>query len=264
MRRVAVRAYRSLHLAGRNRLAMRALRVIYVDLGVARSAGIRDVRFECGTLRILMAQDMMRSVTTLTVGRNQQTLLAERIAMDGVYVFRIDAWQSVLLPHPVIAVALRASSRNIKRINCRSRIRLGKYCVRIPVAADARMIFPVCMDAALQIAFLSRVTRQTLHARHLVRMRICLDVRVAVSAFETAVNARAQLVAVHRQAVPGRVLHVLVGVASEAIILRMESPGPAKKEEDRKQNCKDRVANYSSRSRSPCIRVGGIRFSRVY
>jgi len=66
------------------------------------------------------------------------------------------------------------------------------------MTADARMILPVRVHAAFQIAFLSRVASHTLYARNLVGVRIGLDVRMAVAALETAVNARAELAAVDR------------------------------------------------------------------
>ena len=56
-----------------------------------------------------------------------------------------------------------------------------------------------------------------------VRMGIFLDVRVAVIALQTPVNAGAELVAVDRDAVTGCILHCLVAMAGKAVGLRCKA-----------------------------------------
>ena len=60
-----------------------------------------------------------------------------------------------------------------------------------------------------------------------VGMRVFLDVGVAVVAFQAAMNARAELIAVNSDAVAGGVLHGLVAVTGEAFRL---SNGPKRRE----------------------------------
>ena len=53
--------------------------------------------------------------------------------------------------------------------------------------------------------------------RDVIGMRIFLDVRVAVIALQTPVNAGAELVAVDGDAVTGCILHCLVAMAGKAV-----------------------------------------------
>ena len=84
--RVAVGANRRFKISGRNGLSMCPALVIHVDLRVACSACCGDVRLVSGTLRILVAEDVVRSVAALAIGRHQQPLLAQRKTMNGVQV----------------------------------------------------------------------------------------------------------------------------------------------------------------------------------
>src|SRR6516164_8166181 len=108
MSRVAVRANRSLQIARGNGVAMRAALVVVVDLRVTRTAGDRDVGLEGRTRRVFVAQDVVRSVAALAVGCHEETLFAEREAVDRIHVVRIDARQSLLGGHCTVAMALAA------------------------------------------------------------------------------------------------------------------------------------------------------------
>ena len=96
MRGVAVGADRRLQIAGRDGVTVSAALVVVVDLRVAGAAGFGNVCLEGRAGRILVAQDAVRSVAALAVGRNQQALLAERETVDRVHVVRIDAGQALL------------------------------------------------------------------------------------------------------------------------------------------------------------------------
>ena len=222
---------------------------------MARSTGVGNVCLESWTLWILVAEDVMGSVAALAVGRHQQALLAQRKAVNRVHELGIDTRKTMLLPHAVVAVTLAAGSRNIEWVDRRARIGLGKDRVRIAVTARAGMVLAIVVHAAFQIALLGRMAHRTLHNRDLVRMRICLDVSMAVGAFKGAMNAGAELVAIDSETMACPVLHVLVSVAGEAFGLRVKSPGRAKKEEDGKQYRKYRVPSYTTRSRSRGCRV---------
>ena len=148
VRRVAVRAYRRLHIAAGHGLAVRPMRVVVVDLRVAAPARLRNVRLVRRALRICVAQDVVRSVAALAIGRHQQAFLAQRESVNRVHVQRIHARQPVLLRHALSAVAVAAGLRHIQRIHRRTRVRLRKNRVRVPVAARARMLLRVRMNAA--------------------------------------------------------------------------------------------------------------------
>ena len=61
MRRVAIRAYRRIQIAPRNRVSVHALLVVGIDLRVATPAGLGDIRLVRGAFRILVAQDVVRA-----------------------------------------------------------------------------------------------------------------------------------------------------------------------------------------------------------
>ena len=52
-------------------LPVRAALKLIVDLCMTRAACLWDVRFEGRTVRILVAQDAVRAVATLAIGRHQ-------------------------------------------------------------------------------------------------------------------------------------------------------------------------------------------------
>ena len=135
-----------------DRLAVHALFVIGFDFGVAGAAGFGDVRLVGRALRIGVAENLVRAVAALAVGRHQQAFLAEREPVNRIDVVRVDAGQSMLARHAVVAVALAAGLGHVKRINGRARVGLGKDFVRIAVAARARMLFAVGMHAAFRAA----------------------------------------------------------------------------------------------------------------
>ena len=61
-----------------------------------------------------------------------------------------------------------------------------------------------------------------LHLRHLLRVRILLDVHVAVVAFHAAMNAVAKRLPIHGDAVSVPILHRRVAMARQAVRLRMQ------------------------------------------
>ena len=114
---------------------------------------------------------------------------------------------------------------NIQRIHRRARIRLGKNRVRVSMATRAGMLRRIRMNAPCQSFRLIRVAALALHLRHLLRMRILLDVRVAIVALKASVNALAKGLPIHGDAVPVRILHGLVAMARQALRLRIEPAG---------------------------------------
>ena len=84
---------------------MNALLVVGIDLGVAVAAGLGDVGLIRRAFWIGMAENVVRAVAALAVGRHQQPFLAERESVNGIDVVRVDTRQAVLARHAVIAVA---------------------------------------------------------------------------------------------------------------------------------------------------------------
>jgi len=81
------------------------------------------------------------------------------------------------------------------------------------------------MNAAGKSRRLIRVTSAAHYLLQMVWVRIVFDVRMTIATFQRAVNALAKLGPIHRNAVPRRVLHRLVGMASQAIRFGMEPAG---------------------------------------
>ena len=129
---VAVSADRCLRIARRDGMTVGATLVIVIYLGVAGSAGLGDVRLIGWAGRILVAEDSVRSMAALAVGRDQQALLAESEAVDRIHVVCVNAGQALLCCHGAVTVALAAGLRNVKRINSRTRVRLGEYLWALP------------------------------------------------------------------------------------------------------------------------------------
>lgn len=84
------------------------------------------------------------------------------------------------------------------------------------------------------------------HSGDVVRMRIFLDVGVAVVALQAAVNTGAELVAINGDAVPSGVLHGFVTMAGEAICLRSQVTG--RQEDQKRQKTESDCAATSSKS----------------
>ena len=117
VRRVAVRADRGFQISSDDCFAVRAGHVLVVDLGVAATAGLGDIRFVGRALRILMAEDMVGSVATLAVGCYKKAFFAQRESVNRIDVFGIDAGQAMLLRHSLVAVAIATGSWDIQRID---------------------------------------------------------------------------------------------------------------------------------------------------
>ena len=103
---MAVAANRRFEIAFGNGLTVNASLILVIDLGVAVAAGLRDVGFVGGARGIGVAQDVMRAVAALAVGRHQQPLFAQRKAVDRIDVVWVNAGQAVFARHAIVVVAL--------------------------------------------------------------------------------------------------------------------------------------------------------------
>ena len=63
-------------------MTVRARLVVVVNLRMAGAAGLGNVCLVGRACRVLVAEDSVRSVTALAVGRDEQALLAEREAVN--------------------------------------------------------------------------------------------------------------------------------------------------------------------------------------
>lgn len=151
---VAVGADGGFDFAGCDGLAVGSIFVVHVDLGVASAAGFRDVGLECRACGIGMAQDSMRSVTTLAVRGDEQALFAEREPVNRIHVVREHAGQAVLSSLAAVAVAFSAGRGHVEGIDGGAGVSLGKDGVRIAVATGARMLFAVAMDTPFELCIL--------------------------------------------------------------------------------------------------------------
>ena len=102
---------------------------------------------------------------------------------------------------------------------------LGNIVVRVAVAACAGMLLAVGVDTVLELSSLIGVAGLALDGRNLVRMRIALDVGMAVVALKAAVNAVAEFLAVDSDAVSRGVGHAGIAVASQTVRLRTKGAG---------------------------------------
>ena len=211
--------------------------VVVVDLGVAGSAGLGDICLEGRAGRVLVAEDAVRSVATLAVGCDEKAFLAEREAVDRVHVVRIDAGQALFGRHGAVTVALAAGFWHVERIDGRAGIGLGEDLVRVAVAAGAGMLPGRGVHAARQLGSFIGMAGFAVDLRDVIGMRVLLDVGVTVIALQTAVNAGTELVSIDRDAVPGCVLHGLVGMAGQTVGLRSQAMGRQEKRECDKAEC---------------------------
>ena len=147
---VAVRAHRGLQIPRCDRMPVRPTPIIRIDLCVARSTGVRDIRLECRALRVIAAQNVMRSVAIWQLAATSRSFLAQGKPVDRVHVVWIDAGEAMFLGHAIIAVAGPAGLGNIERIYGRPRVALGIDLVRVSMAACAGMIFRRGVDTPLQ------------------------------------------------------------------------------------------------------------------
>lgn len=219
VRGVAIGANRRGHFAGGDRFAVNAGFVVVGNLGVATSACFWNIGLERGARRINMAQNLVRPVAALAVGSNQQTLFAQREAMDGVNVIWIDAGKSVFTGHTVVAVTLAAGFGHVERVDSRTRIGLGEYFVRVAVAAGAGMLLAVGVHAGLELIGLVGVAGFAVDRGNLVRMRVTGDIGVTGITSQRAVNTGVEFLTVHADAVSLCILQRRVGVACQAIRL---------------------------------------------
>ncbi len=213
MSRVALASDLSFQIAFGNALSMNPGLVSRIHLCMAAPTGFGDVCLVGGAQRIVAAEDMVRSVAALAIGRDQQSFLAERKAVDRVYIQRINAGQPMLLRHALLAVTCAAGTRNVERIDRGPGIALGEDGMCVSMTTGAWMILAIRMDATDQSACFIRVTGLAADRSHLVRVRVVFDRRVAIVAFQNAVDARCELARVHSDVVSRRILHRRVGVA---------------------------------------------------
>jgi hypothetical protein len=87
---VTVDTYRHSRVAGFQLSAMDAREILGFRAAVARAAGRRDVRSVRPAVGIRVAKNFVCSVTTGTGSCNEQTVLGQREAVDGIHVQRID------------------------------------------------------------------------------------------------------------------------------------------------------------------------------
>ena len=223
VRGVAVGADRRTHLAGRDRLAVHPVVVIGRDSRVAVAAGIGNVGLERGALRILAAENVVRAVAALAVGRNQQPFLGQRRSVDGIEIRRKDGGQPVLLGHAIVSVTRAAGLGNIQRIHRRPLVVLGEDGVRIAMTTGAGMVGCVGVDASREFRRLAGVAGIALDLRDLLRVGIFLDVGVTFTAFQAAVNALGEGLAIHADVMAGGILQTFVGVTGKTVGLRQGS-----------------------------------------
>ena len=84
--------------------------------------------------------------------------------------------------------------------------------MRAAVTARARMILGIGVYAAGQARSLVRMTVLALYLRNLFRMRVFLDVRVAIVALQIAVKAFAEHLAIDSNAFPIAVRHACIAM----------------------------------------------------
>ena len=200
---------------------MRSGLKIIGNLRMAASARLGNVDLVGGALRVFMAQNVMRSMAALAICRYQQPLLTERKPVDGVHIQRINIGQAVLLCHRLVAVAHAACARNIQGVDRRPGIGLGEDGVRVSMATGAGMFRLVRMDAPCKPRSLFGVAGLALDRRHLLRVGIFLDAGVAIVALQAAVNAGSELLPIHADTMPRRILHPWVRMTRQAIRSRL-------------------------------------------
>jgi hypothetical protein len=82
------------------------------------------------------------------------------------------------------------------------------------------MVGRIGVDASREFSRLAGVAGVALDLGDLVRVRILLDVGVTFIAFQAAVNAFGERVAIHADVMAGGILQTFVGVTGETVTLR--------------------------------------------
>lgn len=178
-----------------------------------------------------MAENVMRSVTALTVCRDEETFLADGVSVDGVHVLRIDIGEMVLLGHRRIPMTLAAGGGYVERVDGGLGIVLGENGVGSAVAGGAGMVGGMLMHAADDGCGFVCVAGDALDRLRVFGMRVGGDGGVAGAALESAVHAGVERVAVDANVVACGVLHGDVAMAGEAVRLRVEMGGEAREEQ---------------------------------
>src|SRR5665213_246736 len=238
VRRVAISADRRFQIALGYSLAMRSAHVVVVDFGVALPAGIRNVRLKRRALWIFVAENVVRAMTALAIRRHQQAFFAQSKTVNRIDVLGIDARQSMLLRHSLIAVALSASVWNIQWVNSRARVSLGKNLVGAAATARARMICGIAVNATRKSRSLVSMAVLALDLCHLLGVWILLYICVTVIALQAAMNALAEHLAVDCNAVAVRIGHARITVACKAFRLRSK-PGRTAQQQCKKSKNKE-------------------------
>ena len=122
VRGMAIGANRRRRITRPQLLAMNACHVIPLRSCMAGAAGCRDVGAIGAAGGILLAQNLVRSVTTRATGRHQQPVLGQRESMDGIHVLRIHLGEPVLLGELRITMAGSAGARQVRWISAGFRI----------------------------------------------------------------------------------------------------------------------------------------------
>ena len=219
---VAVRADRSFAITGSDRLAVNAALIIRFDHGVAFPACLRDAGLGRRAVRVLMAENVVRPMAALAIGRHQQALFAQRGAVNRVHVHGIHIGQAVLFRQLRIAMARAAGARNVERVDSRAGVVFEIDGVGAAMATGAGV---AGVDAAAKLRGFVRVATLALNHGNVVRVRIPFDIRMAVIALEAAMDAGGEDLSVDGNAVTCGIRHAGVAVAGEAFGLRPNAAG---------------------------------------
>ncbi len=122
----------------------------------------------------------------------------------------------------------------------------------IAMATGAGMVRRIGVDAPGQSSRLIGVAGIALDRRDLLRMGIPLDGGVAIGAFQAAVDAGAELLPVHADAVPRCVLQTRVSMAGQTIAVRLRHAG---RRRNQKRGCKE-----GERDGGSSLHFGSVRF----
>lgn len=97
--------------------------------------------------------------------------------------------------------------------------------MRVAVATRARVILRRGMYASDEPRRLIGVAGLAFNLRNVFGVRVLLDVSVAVVALQAAMDAGTECLPVHRNAMPGGILHRLIAMTCQAICLRQDPHG---------------------------------------
>lgn len=217
VRGVTIRTNRGLSVSCSHCLPMDTSKVLRYGTGMTGAAGRRNVGPVRAAVGICVTQNLVCSMTTRACGRHEETVFGQCKPVDGVHIHRVNVGQIEALRNFRIPMAGTASPRNIQGIYRRSWILDGNDAVRIAVAPNARLRADFRVNAGVHVFRFAAMTDPAANRRRVLRMGILLDVRVAVVAGETSVNAGLPLVFIHIYAVSSLILERLVAMAGQTV-----------------------------------------------